>query len=142
MPAGAACPCVKYAMQPREIVGLKRQLKRVDRQRPYDVVHANFFLSALVASDLRRTFGTPYVVTFHALGRVRRLHQGAADRFPDERLEIEDAVVGEADQIIAECPQDADDLVELYEADRRRQLLHRGYARTDQFRQHGRRGRR
>jgi D-inositol-3-phosphate glycosyltransferase len=87
---------------------------------PYDVVHANFFMSALVASDIRRAHGIPYVVTFHALGRVRRLHQGAADGFPEERLAIEDAVVEEADRIIAECPQDVDDLVQLYGADRRR----------------------
>jgi glycosyltransferase involved in cell wall biosynthesis len=91
-----------------------------DREEPYDIVHANFFMSALVASDLRQSHGIPYVVTFHALGRVRRLHQGAADEFPPERLEIEDAVVAEADRIIAECPQDLADLLEHYEADRDR----------------------
>ena len=57
------------------------------------------------------------MVTFHALGRVRRLHQGGADSFPDERLVIEDRAVAEADRIIAECPQDKQDLVKLYEAD-------------------------
>src|SRR5262245_36938192 len=88
-----------------------------DREGDYDIVHANFFMSALVASDLRRTHGIPYVVTFHALGRVRRLHQGPADEFPDERLEIEDAIVAEADRIIAECPQDMADLIERYGAD-------------------------
>jgi D-inositol-3-phosphate glycosyltransferase len=86
----------------------------------YDVLHANFFMSALVASDVRRSHGIPFVVTFHALGRVRRLHQGAADEFPAERLEIEDAVIAQADRIIAECPQDMADLVELYDADRSR----------------------
>jgi glycosyltransferase involved in cell wall biosynthesis len=60
------------------------------------------------------------VVTFHALGRVRRIHQGTADQFPAERLDIEDAVVAEADRIIAECPQDMADLMELYGADRNR----------------------
>ena len=45
---------------------------------------------------------------------MRRLHQGEADEFPGERIEIEDAVVTEADRIIAECPQDMADLVELY----------------------------
>jgi D-inositol-3-phosphate glycosyltransferase len=88
-----------------------------DREASYDIVHANFFMSALVASDLRRSHGIPYIVTFHALGRVRKLHQGAADAFPEERVAIEDAVVEEADGIIAECPQDLADLVELYGAD-------------------------
>jgi D-inositol-3-phosphate glycosyltransferase len=94
-----------------------------NREAGYDIVHANFFMSALVASDLKRSHGIPYVVTFHALGRVRRLHQGAADEFPEERIEIEDAVVAEADRIIAECPQDMADLIELYGAERRRLAL-------------------
>jgi D-inositol-3-phosphate glycosyltransferase len=51
---------------------------------------------------------------------VRRIHQGAADEFPGERLEIEDAIVAEADRIIAECPQDMADLTELYGANRNR----------------------
>jgi D-inositol-3-phosphate glycosyltransferase len=91
-----------------------------DHQAGYDIVHANFFMSALVASDIKRSHGIPYVVTFHALGRVRRLHQGSADEFPAERIDIEDAVVAEADRIIAECPQDMVDLIELYGADRNR----------------------
>jgi phosphoheptose isomerase len=40
-----------------------------------------------------------------------------ADQFPDERFSIEDRVVREADQIIAECPQDREDLLNLYHAD-------------------------
>ncbi|MBE9180445.1 glycosyltransferase [Oculatella sp. LEGE 06141] len=83
----------------------------------YDLIHANFWMSALVAADIKRAIGIPFVVTFHALGRVRRLHQGNADRFPDERFSIEDRIVREADQIIAECPQDREDLLNLYQAD-------------------------
>src|SRR4051794_10562553 len=52
--------------------------KFCDSYDGYDVLHANFFMSALVASDVRRSHGIPYVVTFHALGRVRRMHQGTA----------------------------------------------------------------
>jgi glycosyltransferase involved in cell wall biosynthesis len=59
-------------------------------------------------------------VTFHALGRVRRMYQGDADGFPVERLAIEDRVVAEADRVIAECPQDEADLTTLYRADRSR----------------------
>jgi glycosyltransferase involved in cell wall biosynthesis len=92
-------------------------LLRFCRQHgPYDLVHANFFMSALVAADVKRTLGTPFVVTFHALGKVRRLHQGDADAFPPQRLAIEERVVAEADAIIAECPQDREDLVGLYGA--------------------------
>jgi glycosyltransferase involved in cell wall biosynthesis len=83
----------------------------------YDLVHANFFLSALVAAEAKRVSGTPFVVTFHALGRVRKLHQREADAFPAERTAIEDRAVAEADCIIAECPQDLKDLVRHYGAD-------------------------
>lgn len=86
----------------------------------YDIVHANFFMSGQVAAELRRALGVPFVVTFHALGKVRRLHQGAADGFPPERERIETAVIAEADRVIAECPQDEDDLIRLYGADPRR----------------------
>ena len=87
------------------------------RRRPYDLAHANFFMSALVAGELKRATGTPFVVTFHALGRVRRLHQAEADAFPSDRLAIEDRAVADADRIIAECPQDVADLAEHYGAD-------------------------
>jgi D-inositol-3-phosphate glycosyltransferase len=86
----------------------------------YDLVHANFFMSALVACEIKRVTGLPFVVTFHALGQVRRMHQGGADSFPEDRLAIEERAVAEADRIIAECPQDERDLIEYYGADPRR----------------------
>src|SRR5206468_2662706 len=90
--------------------------RSIGRER-YDVTHANFFMSALAAADVKALLGTPFVVTFHALGRVRRMHQNGADTFPLERLSIEDRVVAEADRVIAECPKDFDDLTRLYRAD-------------------------
>lgn len=87
-----------------------------ERER-YDLAHANFFMSGLVAADLKRAYGLPFAITFHALGKVRRLHQKEADGFPDERFAIEERLVREADRVIAECPQDEHDLSHLYGAD-------------------------
>ncbi|HEX2979019.1 MAG TPA: glycosyltransferase [Anaerolineaceae bacterium] len=84
---------------------------------PYDLIHANFWMSGLVAAELKKRRQIPFVITFHALGKVRRLHQGKADGFPDERFDVEERLVREADHIIAECPQDEDDLLLLYNAD-------------------------
>jgi D-inositol-3-phosphate glycosyltransferase len=84
---------------------------------PYDLVHANFWMSGLVACEIKRSLGIPFVITFHALGRVRRAHQGAADGFPDERFAIEERVIRECDQIVAECPQEEEDLIRFYNAD-------------------------
>lgn len=83
----------------------------------YDLMHANFFMSALVASIVKKVLQIPYVVTFHALGLVRLAHQKEKDRFPRERHDIEKFVVDDADMVIAECPQDHDDLINYYKAD-------------------------
>jgi D-inositol-3-phosphate glycosyltransferase len=83
----------------------------------YDVTHANFFMSGLASKALRDAYGTPFVITFHALGKVRLLYQGSADRFPAERTAIEEMLVAEADSVIAECPQDRRDLLRHYQAD-------------------------
>ena len=82
----------------------------------YGLVHANFFMSGMVAQRIKRALHIPFVITFHALGRVRRLFQGDADHFPVSRGEIEEALVRDADRIVAECPQDLDDLTRLYGA--------------------------
>ncbi|MCU0950593.1 MAG: glycosyltransferase [Burkholderiaceae bacterium] len=86
----------------------------------YDVVHANFFMSGLVGLHVKQAFGWPLIVTFHALGLVRRQHHGRADGFPDERITVEQLLARRADAVVAECPQDADDLMHLYGADPRR----------------------
>lgn len=86
----------------------------------YDLVHANFFMSGIVAQHVKEALGIPYVITFHALGLVRRQSQGAADHFPPEREAIEKRLMQDADRVIAECPQDRLDMERLYGADRSR----------------------
>ncbi|MBP1203333.1 glycosyltransferase involved in cell wall biosynthesis [Duganella sp. 1411] len=119
VPAGPASFIGKEDMLPhmaqfaRFVIGFARD------QRPrYDIVHANFFMSGQVAQEVRRALGIPYVITFHALGMVRRLAQRGADGFPDERVAIERALMGDADRVIAECRQDLQDMVRLYGARR------------------------
>lgn len=92
-------------------------VQRFAAEQRYDVVHAHFFMSGLVALQLKYLLGLPFVVTFHALGLVRRLHQGAADEFPSKRIAIEREVMAAADAIVAECPDDRRNLVTLYNVD-------------------------
>ncbi len=118
VPAGPAAPLPKEELLP--FMGAFTDFMEGfihERRGTYDLVHANFFMSGLVAANLKRRIGIPFVVTFHALGKVRRMHQGDADRFPDDRFEIERRIVHEADHVIAECPQDEEDLIRLYNAD-------------------------
>lgn len=89
-------------------------------QLDYALIHAHFFMSALVAAEIKKELGIPYVVTFHALGLVRKMHQKEQDGFPPERILIERYIVQDANRLIAECPQDRDDLIQHYQADPQR----------------------
>src|SRR5918993_338056 len=74
-------------------------VQRFAARERYDIVHAHFFMSGLVAMHLKSALGLPFVVTFHALGLVRRLHQGTADEFSPRRISIEREVIESADAI-------------------------------------------
>ena len=82
--------------------------------RPPDVVHAHFWMSGLAALEAaasgRPESAVPVVQTFHALGTVKRRHQGDADTSPDERTWLEPAVGRSVDRIIATC---SDEVFEL-----------------------------
>ena len=95
----------------RQVADIAQAMKETGR--PYALCHAHFFMSGLVARRLKQELGIPLVVTFHALGHVRLMHQ-PHDEFPTERCHIEQMVIDAADAIIAECPQDAADLQRLY----------------------------
>jgi D-inositol-3-phosphate glycosyltransferase len=82
----------------------------------YSLIHANFWMSGMVACEIKKVLQIPFIITFHALGHIRKIHQGDSDKFPAERIIIEKQIVQEADHIIAECPQDKIDLIEHYDA--------------------------
>ncbi len=85
------------------------------RQIKYDIIHANYWLSALVACQLKEILGVPFVVTFHELGHISRMHNESPDPSLQERIAIELDVIRKADQVIAECPQDKLDLMRYYQ---------------------------
>ncbi|MDB5013567.1 MAG: glycosyl transferase group 1, partial [Daejeonella sp.] len=82
----------------------------------YELVHANFWMSGMVACQLKIMLNIPFVITFHALGSVRKMYQKEVDKFPEIRTTIEKEIVKYADQVIAECPQDRLDLINHYQA--------------------------
>ncbi len=86
-----------------------------ERVRP-DVVHGHFWMSGVAALDAARRVGpppVPVVQTFHALGVVKRRHQGAADSSPAEREELEPEVGRTADGVLATCTDEARELAAL-----------------------------
>jgi D-inositol-3-phosphate glycosyltransferase len=82
----------------------------------YDLLHGNFWMSGWVATELRRRLGIPAVQIFHAMGKTKQRHQGAADTSPSERIAVELQVVREVDRLIAQCPSERDELVDDYGA--------------------------
>lgn len=118
VPAGPPAAVPKERLLPYMGAFADYMIARMRREPdPVDVMHANFFMSGEAGLRVKKRIGIPLVMTFHALGRVRRLHQGAADGFPDERFAIEDTLARRCDRLIAECPQDALDLTTHYRAD-------------------------
>jgi D-inositol-3-phosphate glycosyltransferase len=84
-----------------------------DQQGPPDVVHAHFWMSGLAALRACRAFPVPLVQTFHALGSVKRRHQGAADTSPADRIELERHLCRNVDLVLATCRDEVAELTAL-----------------------------
>ncbi len=85
-------------------------LSRAWRRRPPHVVHSHFWMSGYAALKAGWSTGVPVVHTFHALGVVKRRHQGRKDTSPPERLGVEESLAHNVDHIIATC---SDEVFEL-----------------------------
>lgn len=88
--------------------------------RHYDLLHAHFWMSGWVGLQLKHQLNTPLIVTFHSLGKLRRLYEGDHDRFPDERFKVEEQVAQNAELIIAQSPSERDFLIDNYGANPQR----------------------
>lgn len=78
-----------------------------------DVVHAHFWMSGLAALPAARALGVPVVQTFHALGSVKRRHQGTDDTSPARRVAVESDLGASVDRVLATCRDEVDELVAL-----------------------------
>jgi D-inositol-3-phosphate glycosyltransferase len=81
-------------------------------QRP-DVVHAHFWMSGMAAVSAASGLDLPVVQTFHALGSVKRRHQGEEDTSPAGRVSAERAVAARVDRVIATCTDEVFELARL-----------------------------
>lgn len=78
-----------------------------------DVVHSHFWMSGVAAREALNISGlknVPLFHTFHALGTVKRRHQGALDTSPPERDHVEPEVGHDATCIIATCSDEVREL--------------------------------
>ncbi|MCU1460860.1 MAG: glycosyl transferase, group 1 [Acidimicrobiales bacterium] len=89
------------------------QLLATWRRDPPDVVHAHFWMSGLAALRAARPLRIPVVQTFHALGVVKRRHQGDRDTSPRLRMPLEAMIARKADLIVATCSDEVFELLRL-----------------------------
>jgi len=78
-----------------------------------DVVHAHFWMSGLAALTATAGSRMPVVVTYHALGTVKRRYQGDADTSPPTRVGLERTLGQLADRVVAQCGEEVAELAKL-----------------------------
>jgi glycosyltransferase involved in cell wall biosynthesis len=78
-----------------------------------DVVHAHFWMSGLAALTAAGRTGVPVTLTYHALGSVKRRHQGARDTSPAMRVGYERMLGKRVDRVVAQCQDEVDELTSL-----------------------------
>lgn len=78
-----------------------------------DVVHAHFWMSGLASTEAAGPLGVPVVLTLHALGVVKRRHQGEQDTSPPAREEIEARLARGCAAVIATSREEVTELARL-----------------------------
>ncbi|MGY4648639.1 D-inositol-3-phosphate glycosyltransferase [Mycobacterium sp. URHB0021] len=112
VPAGPACRLPKDELL-QHMPEFGRFL--VDHWRGWrpDVAHAHFWMSGLATMSGAAAHDIPAVQTFHALGVVKRLHQGVDDTSPDERIALETRIARRIDWVAATCSDEVSELVRM-----------------------------
>lgn len=84
----------------------------------YDLIHSHYWLSGLVAEQLRNRWpGIPIVHMFHTLGHMKnKVAQTEQERASPARLAGEQRVVAVADRLIAPTETERGQLIDLYGA--------------------------
>ncbi|MEV8530484.1 glycosyltransferase [Streptomyces sp. NPDC051211] len=83
------------------------------QEQPPDLVHSHFWMSGLAALAAARELRLPLLHTYHALGTVKRRHQGGADTSPPSRIACERQVGLHAHRIVATCRDEAAELARM-----------------------------
>ncbi|GEL17318.1 glycosyltransferase [Pseudonocardia asaccharolytica] len=120
--AGPARPVPKDQLVPH-LPEFARTLRRAWTTDPPDVVHAHFWMSGLVALSAAEDRDIPVVQTFHALGHVKRRHQGAEDSSPAGRISAERVIATRADRVLATCTDEMFELARLGAPRRRIRII-------------------
>ncbi|MEE2033068.1 glycosyltransferase [Rhodococcus chondri] len=80
---------------------------------PPDITHAHFWMSGIATQLAARSSALPTVQTFHALGVVKRRHQGSADTSPADRIRLEKLIARGANRVAATCSDEVFELARM-----------------------------
>jgi len=83
----------------------------IKNDSPADVLHANYFLSGLVAHRLKHELNIPFVSTFHTLARVKA---EGGDHEPEWRDRAEHEIISCAYAILVSCTEEEHQFRRLY----------------------------
>jgi D-inositol-3-phosphate glycosyltransferase len=78
---------------------------------PADVLHANYFLSGLVAHRIKHELDIPFVTTFHTLAKVKA---EGGDHESEWRHDAEADIIACADAICVNCTEEENQFRRLY----------------------------
>lgn len=78
-----------------------------------DVAHAHFWMSGLATHVGARDHNIPVIITFHALGTVKKRYQGSADTSPPARIRIERSLAISSDRVIATSVDEVGELIHM-----------------------------
>src|SRR5690606_409233 len=112
VPAGPPGPLPKDHLLPH-MREFGRALERDWDRWPPDVAHAHFWMSGLAAVRAGARCDVPVVQTFHALGTVKRRHQGDADTSPPGRIGYERLIGRTVHRVVAQCRDEVGELVRM-----------------------------
>jgi D-inositol-3-phosphate glycosyltransferase len=110
--AGPPHPVSKDELLPYMDEFAHQLLRRWTAQRPH-VAHAHFWMSGKAAVAASLLPAVPVVQTFHALGVVKRRHQGDADTSPPERLSVEAELVHQVQRVVATSSEEVFELARM-----------------------------
>ena len=87
----------------------------------YDLVHAHYWVSGVVARSLQQAWGIPMVQMFHTLGHLKnRVAKTISDREVGARIETERQIMEWSDRLIAATPLEKAQMSWYYGADKRK----------------------
>jgi glycosyltransferase involved in cell wall biosynthesis len=121
---------------PPYLPAMAADLRRRLTADPPAVLHAHFWMSGVAALSATERLGIPVVQTFHALGTVKRRHQGDADTSPAGRIPAERTVASSAARVLASCTDEVRELVSMGAPRARIDVVPSGVDRTH-FTPHG-----